>query len=185
MRARIFLSVIFLLGLAACEQDHAALPVASRAVNALKNRNMPELSTLVHPEKGVSFSPYATLHPGRDVSFTPEQLYVAPRIKRSYVWGEYDGSGEPIDLGFEAYLLRFVFDGDYTAVTPLVNTAPPRTSNTPDNTARLYPNGVVMAYFIPGSEKNKGMDFHTLRLVLEKYEGKWYLVHIAHDQWTI
>ena len=87
---------------------------AKAAVGALQSKDWEKLSTMVHPEKGVRFSPYAHVGP-TDLVFTAGQLKTLYADKRLYEWGTFDGSGEPIRLSFADYYQRFVYDADFAA----------------------------------------------------------------------
>ena len=42
-----------------------------------------------------------------------------------------------------------------------------------------------MEYHFKGMDAQQGgMDWRSLRLVLEAHNGAWYLVGIVHDEWT-
>jgi hypothetical protein len=50
----------------------------------------------------------------------------------------------------------------------------------------VYPDATVVEFHFPGfEEKYEGMDWKSLRVVVEKLDNKWYVVGIIHDQWTI
>ncbi len=72
------------------------------------------LSRNVHPEYGVIFSPYATINLASNKCFTAAQIRGFADDKNKYVWGIYDGKGDPIDLTPPEYFKKFVFDKDYT-----------------------------------------------------------------------
>jgi len=43
----------------------------------------------------------------------------------------------------------------------------------------------INGYFPSFNPDYAGMDWKSLRLVFEQYEGRWYLVGIINNQWTI
>ena len=57
--------------------------------------------------------------------------------------------------------------------------------NTYENLNIFFPDAKVAEYYIPGTEKYAHLDWKSLRLVYEIYKGKYYLVAIVHNQWTI
>jgi hypothetical protein len=154
-------------------------------LTAMKNKDIDALSKFVHPIKGVRFSPYTNVKDG-DVVFTPDELKTAPALSRSFTWGAYDGLGEPIDLGFFQYFEKFVYDHDYlTAEQKSVNN-PIGSGNMINNVAEFYPGATVLEYHFPGFDPQyEGMDWASLKLVLEKYNDEWYLLGVVHDGWTI
>jgi hypothetical protein len=161
---------------------------AGQVVMALKGRDLAELSGLVHPDKGVRFSPYTYVQAaeGGNLVFSAAQilgLWIDPTI---YHWGVYDGSGEPIDLTFREYFERFVYDVDFARPDVVGFDETVGQGNTINNIAEVYPGAVVVEYHFEGFDPQyAGMDWRSLRLVLEESGGNWYLVGIVHDEWTI
>ena len=68
-------------------------------ISALKNKDMNKLSQYVHPQLGLRFSPYATVK-DTDQVFTADKVVGLMDDPTVYLWGHYDGSGEPINLTF-------------------------------------------------------------------------------------
>jgi hypothetical protein len=160
---------------------------ARQAISALKSKDMTRLAALVHPEKGLRFSPYADVNPQADLIFTRRQLKTLSASKRRYVWGAYDGSGDAIRLTFANYYRHFVYDHDYAkAVRVSYNGEPFGRGTTPNLIRAVYPEAIVVEHHFPGfDEKYGGMDWKSLWLVFEKKDEAWYLVGIVHGEWTI
>jgi hypothetical protein len=59
--------------------------------------------------------------------------------------------------------------------------------NSVDNAAQVYPDARIVEYHVPGRNPDYGgMDWRSLRLVFEEGEGgRWLLVAVIHDEWTI
>lgn len=172
-----------------------AAAVAARAneiVQALRDRDWATVARAVHPEAGVRFSPYAYVHAGpgapedldRSVQAGEiEALAVDPTI---YRWGRFDGTGDPIDLDFAGYVDRFVYDADYAQPHVVGYGERVGWGNTIDNIAEVYPEAVTVEYHFTGFDPQvMGLDWRSLRLVLEEKDGNWYLVGVVHDEWTI
>jgi hypothetical protein len=159
---------------------------ASRAVQALKSRDMSELSKLVHPLKAVRFSPYAFLDVKADVRFTAAMIRGALTDSKVRLWGRYDGSGKPIRLSFSEYYKRFVYDRDFAHASEIFyNSTQGSLGNTHDNSREEYPEAIIVEFHVPGPAGRDDSGFRGLRLVFEQYRDAWYLVHIVHDEWTI
>ena len=161
---------------------------AAQVVLALKGRNLAELSGLVHPDKGVRFSPYTYVQAaeGGDLVFSATQIPGLWSDSTIYHWGVYDGSGEPIDLSFRAYFERFVYDVDFARPDVVGFDQTVGQGNTINNIAEVYPEAIVVEYHFEGFDPQyAGMDWRSLRLVLEQNGDTWYLVGIVHDEWTI
>lgn len=57
--------------------------------------------------------------------------------------------------------------------------------NTIVNISDVYTEGKFIDYYFPGFNPDYGgADWASLKLVFEKYDGQWYLVCIAHGEWT-
>lgn len=160
---------------------------AEEAVNALKERDMERLAALVHPTKGLRFTPYAYVvaDPNGDLVFTADQVKNLMQDESAYTWGMYDGSGAPLSLTFADYCDQFIYDHDFAQIQPgPVNTIIGQ-GNTVNNIREAYPEGQFVEYHYPGTAENDHADWSSLRLVFEQVDGLWYLVGIVHDQWTI
>jgi len=156
------------------------------AVKALKEKDMEKLSLLVHPVKGVLFSPYSHIELDKHRVFTKEQIKGLLESDEVYYWGEYDGSGEPIELTFKQYYEKFIYDHDFANAEKVAYNEILQSGNTIVNISDVYPNAKFIDYYFSGFNPGyDGMDWVSLRLVFEKYDGQWYLVCIAHGQWTI
>ena len=166
-------------------------PVAARAaevIMALKDGGMEDLANLIHPSKGVRFSPYATVQTGTggDLVFSASQVRSLMQDPAVYHWGVYDGSGKPIDLTFRQYYDEFVYGVEFVRPDVVGFNQRVGQGNSIDNIASAYPNGVMVEYHFEGFDPQyAGMDWQSLRLVFEQQGGTWYVVGIVHDQWTI
>jgi hypothetical protein len=144
----------------------------------------------VHPDKGVRFSPYTYVRVGEDddvdLVFSAEELTGLPADETVYRWGAFDGTGEPIDRTFSEYYGRFIYDVDFAFPTSVGFNEIVGAGNTINNVLDVYPQAQVVEYHLPGSNPDfGGMDWRSLRLVLENAGDGWYLVGIVHDEWTI
>lgn len=162
---------------------------ASQVIMALKSRNVATLSLFVHPRKGLRFSPYHSVNLAKagDLVFTRSQIRSLRASKKRYLWGEEDGSGDPIRLTFAAYHRRFIYDHDYSRAKQVTyNSDTLSSGNLINNIRESYPSAIIVEYHFSGfEEKYGGMDWTSLWLVFEKQENEWYLVGIAHGEWTI
>jgi hypothetical protein len=162
---------------------------ARQVILALKSRNLATLSRLVHPTKGLRFSPYhsVNLEKGEDLVFKRSQVENLMTSKKRYHWGDEDGSGDPIRLTFAGYLRKFVYDHDYSRAKQVTyNSDNLSSGNLINNIRESYPTAIIVEYHFSGfQEKYGGMDWKSLWLVFEKQGSEWYLVGIAHGEWTI
>jgi hypothetical protein len=164
--------------------NHVAVR-AEEVLSAFKNGDYSKLSTYVHPDKGVRFSPYTHVEPEHDKTFTSSQIKGMSGNTTVYEWGSYDGSGEPIKLNFTDYVKKFVYNQDFLTVKQISFNYPIGKGNTINNVAEKYPDATIIEYHFPGTSQYDGMDWNSLKLAFEKKDGVWYLVGVIHDQWTI
>jgi uncharacterized coiled-coil protein SlyX len=72
-------------------------------LEALDTKDMVALANLSHPLTPVRFTPYAYVNPSTDLSFAASAFQALISDTTIYTWGEYDGSGDPLNLTFDAY----------------------------------------------------------------------------------
>ncbi len=158
---------------------------ANKALLAIRNKNLIELSAFVHPEKGVRFSPYSNVSE-ENILFTKEQMKKADQDNTEYLWGHSDGSGLPIKETFKDYYSQFIYDKDFAAVREISYNQRLGSGNTVDLVDEFYKNNITVEYHFSGfNPKFGGLDWESLRLVFQEKDNVWYLVGIVHDQWTI
>ena len=158
---------------------------ARETITALKNGDMKKLAAIAHPTKGVRFTPYNYVDTKEDLVFHPSQLKSLMTSKKRYVWGSYDGSGDPIRLTFKKYYQRFIYDADFARMKDVSYNDSQMTNTNYDNAYEIYPNSIIVGYFFAGSKRYDGMDWRGLRLVFQPKGGTWYLVGVMHNEWTI
>jgi len=188
-----FLIILGVLGCAAPERPKAkpggVTPetVAARALTALDSSDFAEFAAVVHPERGVRFSPYPHVDTVRDRVLLREALVEEASSPQRSVWGNFDGSGDTIRFTFPEYVARFVRDADFARAPRVVrDSAPIGTGNALHNMRQVYPNATIIEYHIPGRDpRYNGMDWRSLWLVLEKRDESWYLIGVIHGEWTI
>jgi hypothetical protein len=154
---------------------------------ALKERNASRLARLVHPSRGVRFSPFAYVRSDSDVVIRPDSVGLLFTDQTRRVWGHSDGTGDPIVLTFTNYYERYVYDVDFAAAPRRAFDAPPiRSGNTPSNLRAAYPTARWIEFHFPGfDDRYGGMDWRSLWLVFEELRGRWFLVGVVHGSWTI
>jgi hypothetical protein len=158
---------------------------ASQIIMALKNGDLQTLSTFVHPQKGVRFSPYAFIRT-QDLVIQADQftgLFSNPTI---YTWGVFDGSGAPIQMTFHQYYRRFIYDANFARPEMIGFNQAIGSGNSLNNILEFYPGDEFVEYhFSMLDPQYEGLDWRSLRIVLEQFNGEWYLVGVIHAEWTI
>ena len=161
------------------------LPVALDVVNALKHKDMNAFSSYIHSTAGVRFSPYGHIDVQHDLQFSASQLPSLWSPTEVYQWGVHDGSGDPIQLTFQDYFDRFVYDVDFANPHMIGNNVVVGAGNMINNIQQAYPNGPFVEFHFTGFDPQySGMDWRSLRLVFEEENSEWKLVGIIHDEWT-
>ena len=151
-------------------------------VRALSKFDMATIANYVHPQRGVAFYPY--LAGNNPQKRTRRQMHSFLRDPRIYVWGDYDGTGDPIKLTNKAYFRKFIYDDNFSQTKEVnFNVIKPR-GNTLNLLPQKYPNAVLVEFYRP-PKSSQGYDWKGLWLLWQKFGVRWYLVAIAHDEWTI
>ena len=200
-----YLLLISLLSITACSEDGTknqqqnndnqkaeepvpdsivVLQLADDIVQALKKEDFQAIGDAVGNEGKVRFSPYAMVDSLQN-SLSKIEFYSSTSIEMA--WGNFDGSGAPIQLSIDNYFKKFVYNQDY-ASDPSVQIAYNRyigSGNSINNLKEFYPNHHFVEYYYPGTAEKNQMDWSCLRLVFKKEGDAFLLVGIVHDQWTI
>lgn len=165
-------------------KDQEIQKLNSALISMIKLKNYNQISEFIHPEKGVSFSMYAFTDPTTVKNFSKSEFekYVNTNIK--FTWGNHDGTGEPLVLSVKDYFEKWVYKRDFSWSKYSFNEFQ-GSGNSLNNLQKVYPHSDFTENYIAGSEKYGGMDWNSLRFVFEKFEGKYYLIAIINDQWTV
>jgi hypothetical protein len=159
--------------------------LAQTAAATLKTADYSRLEEFIHPELCLRFSPYPNLQES-DLVFCPGQLAGLPDSSNIYIWGRYDGSGEPIELSFANYHQRFVYDQDFFQPEIVGLNQAVSSGNIINNIPEIFPDGMIVEYHFSGFDPQYGgMDWRSLQMVFTQENGVWYLVALIHGEWTI
>lgn len=153
-------------------------------IQSLKDKNYKSFVAYIHPEKGVRFSMYAFVNPEQDKKFSKSDFEKYQPSKTIFTWGAMDGTGDLYKATINDYLGKWVYSKDFATGQVSLNEFQ-GSGNSLNNLKKIYPNADFSENFIKGSEANSGMDWKCLRLVFEEFQGKYYLVAVINDQWTI
>jgi hypothetical protein len=178
------LSLILLAAVNAAAQEKQVAAAANKIVAALKNKDMKTVADYAHPTKGLRFAPYGYLEKSNLV-FKKAQVPSLFQLRRTYVWGETDGSGDPINLGFPAYYKQFIYDRNYARAPRVSYDKQIGHGNGVFNVRETYPKSIFVGYNFPEGADGNVMGWSTLYLVFEKSGARWYLVAVVHDEWVI
>jgi len=176
------------------ESDGAPLEVTNEGLlkqsflvlRALKEQDYPAFAQLVHPSKGVRFTPFSTVDKEADRYFKQNELSKAKEDTTLYIWGLQDGSGLPIQLSIQDYIKKFVYNADYASAPQIGINTLFSSGNSLENVAEAYPDCHFVEFYFPEIDpKNNGFDWCGLKLVFEPVGQSYQLVGIIHSEWTI
>ena len=171
--------------IAANADDEALTSYAREILGILGARDYVSLSQIAHPERGIVFVPYATVNLASDCCFTPSQIANFASDNSKYIWGVYDGSGEPVELTPSEYFNEFVFDVDFTKCNNFGINELLRTGNSLENIEEAFPGCVYVDCYMPDPAEEGGPNWQSLRLVFEEHGGKLMLSAIVHNEFTV
>ena len=177
------LSLILFASVSAQAQKKQLVTTANKIVAALKNKDMKTVAGFVHPTKGLRFAPYGYLE-NSDLVFKKAQVPSLFQLRRSYVWGSYDGSGDPINTGFPKYYNQFIYDRNYVRAPGVSYDKQIGFGNGVFNVREVYPKAKFVGYNFPEGTDGNVMGWSTLYLVFEKTGARWYLIAVVHDEWV-
>ena len=167
-------------------KDSVLMSLTKEVLTIFKSQQYAKLDTFIHPSEGVRFSPYATVE-STDKKFTKDDynsLVTTGKGKR-IKWGSYDGSGDPIILTPQEYFKKFVYDANFVKPEQAKVNHFIGEGNSINNLKNFYGGTDFTESYFSGSKKYGGMDWKSVRLVFKEFNGRYYLVGVVHDQWTI
>jgi hypothetical protein len=186
MKRKFILSLLALILLASVNaqaQKQQVMTAANKIVAALKSKDLKTVAGFVHPTKGLRFAPYGYLEKS-DLVFKKAQIPSLFQLRRAFVWGSYDGSGDPINVGFPKYYNQFIYDRNYARAPGVSYDKQIGSGNGVFNVREVYPQAKFVGYNFPQGTDGNVMGWSTLYLVFEKSGARWYLTAIVHDQWV-
>lgn len=167
-------------------QGASLLTTSVEVMELLKIMDMVSVADYVHPSLGLRFTPYDYVDTQANLVFTAAQVAGLAQDNTVYLWGNFDGSGNPINQVYSDYHQSFVYDEDFLNPHMIGVNNKIGMGNSLNNVDTAYPNGEFIEFHFTGFDPQySGMDWRSLKLVFEDVGGAWYLVGIIHGQWTI
>lgn len=169
-------------------KDSILLRLTNNILVALKNKNYSAFANYIHPVAGIRFSPYGYVDTLKHLRFSRQKFITQARKddQDMIVWGEFDGTGDPIRMTLNNYMQRFVYDVDFVKPEKRSVNDFIAAGNSLNNLLSVYENcDFTESYFSGFEKKYEGMDWKSLRLVFKERNGRFLLVGIVHDEWTI
>src|SRR5690606_19219061 len=104
----------------------------------------------------------------------------AVKSTQTMLWGQYDGTGDPIELSVKDYLEKFVYDVDFLNAEEVNINASSSSGNIMNNIGTAYAGAdYVENYFAGFNPEFQGMDWRALRLVFKKEGDSYFLIGIV------
>lgn len=168
------------------KNNFTLLSSACAVARALQEQDYARLASFVHPQAGVTFTPYSTVNPDTDRTFTAEEIENLKSDNTVYTWGFVDGRGNLIEMTISQYLAQYVCDADYTQAPEIGIDRIQLSGNALENITEAYPGCRFVDFSYPSADPvNDGLDWSSLKLVFQPSEHAWYLVGIVHGEWTV
>ena len=169
-------------------KDSILLRLTNNILVALKNKNYSAFANYIHPVSGIRFSPYGYVDTLSHLRFSREKFIATAKddSQEMIVWGKFDAIGDPIKMTLNNYMQRFVYDVDFAkpekrSVNEFIGSG-----NSLNNLLSVYKNcDFTESYFSGFKKEYAGMDWKSIRLVFKERNGRFLLVGIVHDEWTI
>jgi len=148
-------------------------------IRALKFQNLRTFKKMIHPKKGVRFSPYPYIL-SRDVLIEKTDFIRLFKSDEQLVWG-IDNDMQPIKMSFSDYYEEYVYSEDFANYDALVFNPNRKHKNIIDNTRQFYPKSILVEYHLNDTNPyNEKKDWAILRFVYEQYRSNWYLVGVIN-----
>ena len=168
---------------------YLAYNVAINAIESINCRDYESLSRYVHPEKGILFSPYSFVDYNEHLVFSSEQVGRFAGDNSIYIWGIKDASNIPLELTVDDYFNRYVYDKNYLFVDQIginiVIRQQGNIQNIKEHLTDLFGGCIIVDFYDQGSGEYEGLDWSSIILVLEKYNGRFNIVAIVHSSYTL
>lgn len=165
-------------------KEQKAYDTAYEVLMSISTYDYQLLAEYAHPEKGILFSPDPYVDYNEDPVFTPAQIR-AFDSGGNCQWGYFCSSETRINQTADAYFDDYVYTKDYLHCEQVGINQVSRTGNCPENAGELFPDGVFVEYHDPGTEEFDGLDWSSLKIVMEEYEGSLKVVAIVNSCYTL
>jgi len=169
-------------------KDSILLKTTQNILLLLKTKNYSAFANYIHPVEGIRFSPYGFVDTIHDIKLSKQKFIneAGQPMQNMIVWGEFDGTGDPIKMTLNNYMQRFVYDVDFVNPEKRSLNEFIGGGNSLNNLELVYKNcDFTESHFSGFDKKYAGMDWKSLRLVFKIRNRKFLLVGIVHDEWTI
>ncbi|MEO7445308.1 MAG: hypothetical protein ABIT96_05000 [Ferruginibacter sp.] len=158
---------------------------SGQILKAIKEKDYETFASFMHPVRGMRFASDGYIDTINHRKWSAAEFLMATSNEKIYFWGLSDGSGDSILLSLPAYFKKNVYPVDFLKAPQSSINKRLGQGNSLNNIHEIYPLAEFRENYFPGFDKKYGgMDWQSLRLVMEFYQGQYYLVAVVHDHWT-
>ena len=167
-------------------KEESLLMLSNQTLEKIQSGEFSQFISLVHPVKGLRFSPYGHIDTINTKPLSINELNFYYTKDDLLFFGFADGSGDSINLNLKTYLQTYVQTPNYLKSHDIFFNQIHQSGYELVNMDKVFVGADFIEYYFSGFDKQyEGMDWKALRLVWEKYEDKWCLVGIVRACWTI
>lgn len=164
--------------------DEAVSTAAIEVLLALRAADTATLSNWVHPEKGLTIAPTSFIS-DENLTFSAENVANLWTDEAAYIWGYDSGTGEAIELPFKEFYDDYLYAEDFFFADAVAYDENIRSGNLIDNAREIFPEAHTVEYHFDGFDPQfGGLDYRTLRIVIEAVGDQQYVVALALGQWA-
>jgi len=149
-------------------------------LNALEKKDpAKDIAALIHPEQGITLTEMVRFGSKDDIHFSRTSFMNTMRNNKKLFWGHTYGKGDEIYKTLPAYFDDLHREKSKVTKILLLDTLKGFTSKGGESVKGLE------VYWINESSKTKEYDYLGMVVILSEYRGKWYIVGLLRDRWTI
>ena len=138
-----------------------------------------QIATFIHPEQGVVITEMVRFGSKDDIHFSRVSFLDTLQGKKKLFWGHTYGKGDEIYKTLSEYLDELHREKKKVSKTVLLDSL----KGFSEKNGELIKG--VEVYWINESSKTKEYDYLGMVVILSEYRGKWYIVGLLRDRWTI
>ena len=149
-------------------------------LNGEKYEGIDELTEYMHPKKGIVMTWNVRFGGKEDLTFTRNDIknIEKNRFKKIH-WGYTYGKGDEVRMSLYNYISKLT--KPFNTISKIEKLKTLKGFHCPSETeCRAYE-----VFWINESSETKEYDWQGLVVIFEKYRGKWYVVGLLRDRWTI
>jgi len=167
-------------------RDEQILQFNKEFLQAVKDKNWEKIAENIHPEKGLCFSPYAYFVEDKSVCLKKGNFLKSIKEKKQFLWGITDGEGLEIKETIPQYFENYVYGKNFLKDAQVHINESVASGNSINNVEEAFPDDFYVENYVPGKDpETADFTWQALRVVMQKYKGKWYAVALINDRWTI